>query len=290
MIIYKLLKEPLFHFLVLGGLLYLASILSGYNDTDTQRIIVSQGQVRHIAILYEKTWQRKPTKAELQALVQDYIKSQAAYYEGMRMGLEKDDVVITRRLRQKINFIAEEKLERPAVTDDILQAYLQQHADRFRTDPILSIRQVYFDPSRGEQESDTQLRKLLSELAERPDEDIENRGQRYIFKPYYINQTLTDLKRVFGEDFANAVLKAEAGVWTGPIQSAFGSHLVYIDKKQEGFLPALSSIYDQVFKEWQNSLREQSIDTYYAELLKRYPVTVHWPEDEALIIAKKMDE
>ena len=290
MIIYKLLKEPLFHFLVLGGLLYLASILSGYNDTDTQRIIVSQGQVRHIAILYEKTWQRKPTKAELQALVQDYIKSQAAYYEGMRMGLEKDDVVITRRLRQKINFIAEEKLERPAVTDDILQAYLQQHADRFRTDPILSIRQIYFDQSRGEQESDTQLRKLLSELAERPDEDIENRGQRYIFKPYYINQTLTDLKRVFGEDFANAVLKAEAGVWTGPIQSAFGSHLVYIDKKQEGFLPALSSIYDQVFEEWQNSLREQSIDTYYAELLKRYPVTVHWPEDEALIIAKKMDE
>jgi len=290
MIIYKLLKEPLFHFLVLGGLLYLASILSGYNDTDTQRIIVSQGQVRHIAILYEKTWQRKPTKAELRALVQDYIKSQAAYYEGMRMGLEKDDVVITRRLRQKINFIAEEKLERPAVTDDILQAYLQQHADRFRTDPILSIRQIYFDQSRGEQESDTQLRKLLSELAERPDEDIENRGQRYIFKPYYINQTLTDLKRVFGEDFANAVLKAEAGVWTGPIQSAFGSHLVYIDKKQEGFLPALSSIYDQVFEEWQNSLREQSIDTYYAELLKRYPVTVHWPEDEALIIAKKMDE
>lgn len=287
MFISKLLKEPLFHFIILGGLLYLASVMSGYDDAQTQRIVVSEGQIRHLATLYKKTWQRKPTREELQALIQEYIKGQAAYYEGMSMGLEKDDVVVTRRLRQKVDFIAEESLERPAVTDDVLQAYLQKNPDKFLAEPTLSIRQVYFEPGYQGSTAVAKIEKVLAELIKNPDEAIEELGQRYVFKPYYINQSLTGLKHVFGKDFVDALLKAKTGVWTGPFKSSFGSHLAYIDKKQEAYLPELSIIYDKVFNEWQNSLREQSLDLYYAELLKRYPATVHWPADDSLIVAKK---
>ena len=290
MFISKLLKEPLFHFIILGGLLYLASIMSGYDDAQTQRIVVSEGQIRHLATLYKKTWQRKPTREELQALIQEYIKGQAAYYEGMSMGLEKDDVVVTRRLRQKVDFIAEESLERPVVTDDILLAYLQKNPDKFLSEPTLSIRQVYFESGNSKLTNEEKIEGVLSALIQSPDEAIEGLGQRYVFKPYYINQSVTELKHVFGKAFVDVLLKAKEGAWFGPVQSGFGNHLVYIDKKQEAYLPELSVIYDAVFNEWQNSLRQQSLDRYYAKLLKRYPATVHWPADDSLIVAKKSDD
>jgi hypothetical protein len=91
----KILKEPLLHFIFLGALIYLASIVLGDNTAQQQQVVVSEGKIRHLATLYKKTWQRPPTKAELERVVQEYILEQAAYYEGVNMRLAKSTLAMT---------------------------------------------------------------------------------------------------------------------------------------------------------------------------------------------------
>jgi hypothetical protein len=111
----------------------------------------------------------------------------------------------------------------------------------------------------------------------KPDQTVLNLGDSYLFKPRYQKQSLVDLGRIFGEDFAQAIKPLVARKWHGPIRSSYGLHLVYIEEKQDGVLPELEKIRNTVLREWRDSLKKQSTRDYYKKLLERYPVTIHWP-------------
>lgn len=283
----KILKEPLLHFIFLGALIYLASILLGDNTAQQQQIIVTEGKIRHLATLYEKTWQRRPTKAELENVVQEYVLEQAAYYEGVNLGLDKNDIVIIRRVHQKLDFLAEEYTSRPEATDERLSDYWQDNAEKFRLEPKLSIRQIYLDPEKQGDAINLKVQNLLTELTAQPEQNITHLGDRYLFKPFYKRQSLNELERLLGRDFAQISANLTVGKWHGPIRSSFGVHLVYVEEKQNGILPELAQIRSKVLREWENSLRQRSIKEYYQALLKRYPVTIHWPINGTLAAVKQ---
>ncbi len=276
----KLIREPLLHFILLGALIYLTSIVWGNKDSQ-QHIIVSEGQIKHLATLYRKTWQRQPSVAELENLVQEHVLEQAAYYEGLELGLDKNDIVIVRRVRQKLDFIAEEDTPRPEATDERLSVYLQNNPDKFLVEQKLSLRQVYLDPKKHGGVSWRRGKELLAELTTQADQNIDTVGDRHLFKPFYQRQTVTELERQFGRDFAQSVVGLDVGSWQGPIRSAFGIHLVYVEASEDGIVPELDQIRSAVFREWENSFKERSSRRYYEELLRRYPVTIHWPTTDA---------
>lgn len=274
----KIIKEPLLHFLLLGGLLYIASMLWGSNN-QAQEIIVSEGKIKHLSTLYEKTWQRKPSQQELEAVVQAYVLEQAAYYEGVSLGLDKNDIVITRRIRQKIDFIAEESISSPQVTDEILANYLKNYADKFRIEPKLTLRQIYLDPKKYGNKLEQKVATLLSQLQNNPEQDITAIGERYLFSPLYQQQTISQLNREFGQGFVQKTSQLSTGKWHAPVYSSYGTHLIYIEENASGELPELAQIRSSVLREWENSLRQQAIKQYYDELLTRYPVSIQWPTE-----------
>jgi hypothetical protein len=102
------LREPLLHFLILGALLFLLfHFVKSRSETKQNEITVTAGTVRTISEGFERVWQRPPTQKELDSLIQDYIKEEIYYREAMTMGLDRDDTIIRRRLRQKMEFLAE---------------------------------------------------------------------------------------------------------------------------------------------------------------------------------------
>lgn len=276
----KIIKEPLFHFLCLGGLIFFISELWRGDTQSTEQIVVSEGKIKHISNLFEKTWQRKPSSQELKDVVQEYVLEQAAYREGVRLGLDKNDIVIVRRVHQKVDFIAEKNTTLPYATDDLLAAYLKDNADKFRLENRLSLKQVYFDPKKHGNNIQDNLTSTLATLIKKPKKNINELGERYLFKPSYPNKRLSELNNIFGNKFVNAIENLPENTWQGPVLSGFGMHLVYIEDKQVGELPTLDQIHSKVLREWQNSLREQSHKQYYDELLKRYPAVIHWPEQK----------
>jgi len=102
------LREPLLHFFVLGALLFGAyGLLSRGSATAPDEIVVSRGQLQNLQLQFERVWQRAPTGAELQALVDNWVKEEIFYREGVQLGLDRDDAVVRRRIGQKLEFIVE---------------------------------------------------------------------------------------------------------------------------------------------------------------------------------------
>jgi len=121
----RLLKQPLLHFLLLGAGLFLAYSLmpKGPGTSEPGKIVVTQGQIEHLATGFAKTWQRSPTAQELEGLVRDWVREEVYYREAMALGLDRDDTVIRRRLRQKMEFVSDDIVAQTEPSDADLTAY-----------------------------------------------------------------------------------------------------------------------------------------------------------------------
>ena len=95
-------KQPFIHFMLGGLAIFLFSSLRGESSAGDDKIIVTVPQVERMAGLWTQTWQRPPSEAELQGLVRDHIKEEVYYREALKLGLDVNDTVIRRRLRQKM--------------------------------------------------------------------------------------------------------------------------------------------------------------------------------------------
>ena len=61
---------------------------------------------------FTRTWQRPPTREELEGLIRDRVREEVYYREALALGLDKDDMVIRRRLRQKMEFVTDDVVAR----------------------------------------------------------------------------------------------------------------------------------------------------------------------------------
>jgi hypothetical protein len=284
----RLITEPLLHFLLIGALIFALYALFAGEDSGPRddRITVSPGKIQHLAALFARTWQRPPTRRELEGLIDDYVREEVAYREGVALGLDRNDTVVRRRIRQKLDFVAED-LTQADPTEADLQAYLEANQDDFRLDPILSFRHIYLDPGkRNDVEADA--RDLLITLEGEPDLDAGEFGDRILLEHAYANVTQRDIAALFGPDFAEAIARpdVQSGIesgaaWRGPIPSAYGFHLVCVDRRTAGRLPTLDEIRGAVRREWRNHQRRQAIEAFYQELLARYEVSIEWPEESS---------
>jgi len=79
---------------------------------------------------------------------------------------------------------------------------------------------------------------------------------------------------LFGEDFASGVLDVEPGRWSGPVESSYGLHLVWVRERVEGALPPLADVRDAVERHLLTARRRAELDQAYERLLAKYTVTI----------------
>jgi hypothetical protein len=274
----RLLGEPLLHFVLLGAALFAAfSLVSERDQVRDDQIVVSAGKIEHLATLFERTRQRPPTRAELDGLIDDFVREEAAYREGMAVGLDTDDSIIRRRVRQKLDFIAEDLAGQVEPTDEDLAVYLATSADDFRRDARVTFRHVFLDPQKRGDDLDAEARDLLIALDADPSPDPATLGDRILLEHGYADIARRDVAGLFGGNFAAAVVALEPGAWHGPIESGYGVHLVRVDERTEGRLPPLAEVREAVRREWKNVQRAHVIETFYRDLVDRYEVVIEWP-------------
>lgn len=162
--LFKLLREPIVHFLLLGALLFIFYQWRGNTGSGSTRIVVTPGEIERLAAGFTNTWQRPPSESELKGLIDDYVKEEIAVREVARLGLEQNDIIIRRRMRQKFEFLVNDASDAAPVTDAQLQAWLSTHADKFRTQPEFAFRQVYIDPQRHGANARNDAQSMLAKL------------------------------------------------------------------------------------------------------------------------------
>jgi len=275
-----LLKEPLLHFLMLGAALFIAyNLVSKPGNTEPGKIIVTVGQIQHLATGFAKTWQRLPTDAELKGLIDDWVREEIATREAMALGLDKDDSVIRRRLRQKLEFVSDDITAQTEPTDADLNAYLQAHPDSFRVEPRYTFSQVYLDPAKHGANLDRDTAQLLARLKPMGGKaDNSALGDSFLLEHTFQSVPTGEITKQFGEEFATKLGDLALGEWQGPIESGYGVHLVFVGERTEGHLPELADARDAVSREWTNARRLDGNEKFYEELSKRYVVIIEVPE------------
>ena len=273
----RLLKEPLAHFLVLGTALFVVFGLMGKSTGGAPgKIVVTRTQIESLAAAFSRTWQRSPTADELDGLIQDRVREEIYCREAIALGLDKDDPVIRRRLRQKMEFVSEDAATEPEPTESDLQANLAAHADVFRVEPRITFRHVYLDPARHPETLAADARRLVDKLNALGEEgaDLSRVGDPFLLDHTFDAVPAGVIAKQFGESFAAKLGELPLGRWQGPIESGYGAHLVYIGARVRGREPSLDEVRDAVRREWANAQRLEASEAFYRGLLKRYAVTI----------------
>jgi hypothetical protein len=275
----KIIREPLLHFLLLGGGLFLLfNVMNGETEDKPNRIVISQGQVELLASNFARTWQRPPSEEEMQRLVDNYLLDEVYYREALALGLDEDDSVIRRRLRQKLGFILEDTAALLDPDDADLTAYMDAHAEQFRVQPQVSFRQIYLSMD-TRSDIDADASEILAQL--RAGEDPQLLGDRIMLEDAYTLASRDDIKRRFGEGFAHQLLTVTPGDWAGPLTSGFGGHLVLITEIKPGRMPDLAEVKEAVKREWLLARTEELKQVTFRKLLENYEVVMQAPVEPA---------
>ncbi len=278
----SLTREPLVHFLLLGAALFLldAWLRPASAPALNTEIVVSEARIRNLVQNFRRTWQRPPTRQELEGLVEGHIREEVLYREALALGLDRDDTIIRRRLQQKMEFISEEAAALAQPTDQELEQYLVAHAEAFRVEPRITFTQVFLDPRKRATTFDADVGRLLDTLnAAGGSTDLARVGDTLmLLEPHYENASPSEIARLFGADFAEALVKQPVGTWSGPVASGYGAHLVKVESLTPGGTPELDQVRSLVSREWSNAKRQEIARAFYEKLRAKYRISVQMPE------------
>ncbi|MEH6650724.1 MAG: peptidylprolyl isomerase [Motiliproteus sp.] len=264
-------REPLIHFLAIGAALFFLYELNQQQISESPtQINVNSSQIEQLIANFNRSWMRPPSQRELDSLIDNHIREEIFYREAMAVGLDRDDPIVRRRMRQKLEFSLE-SLSDSEPTDDELIAFMQQHQQRFRTEPKLTFQQVYIDPRKHQQPNvhALSLREQLNQGA-----TPEQLSDSTLMPTRYQQASKSDIARVFGERLSETILTLETQIWSQPVSSPFGAHLIKISQHQPGQLPELNQIRDIVTRELLALKRDQQLDSAYQRMRQDYRISI----------------
>ncbi len=270
-IVQRLLKEPLAHFLIAGALVY--ALLSGRApDLGERRIVVDERVVSALVGRFSDSFRRLPSQEETDGLISDWVRDQVYYREALALGLDKDDEVVVRRMRRKMESLAVADAESRTPDDAVLQAMIDKDPARYADDPRTTFEQVYLgaDTPQNRQLAEASLGKL-------------RKGERVGAVPAPIPAQLrdagsSDVAAMFGDEFTVSLRNIAPGQWSGPIASGLGLHLVRVEKRTAPQPPRLDKVRQRVENDWRANAAARARDEAYDRILKGYDVVIELPK------------
>jgi hypothetical protein len=265
----RLLREPLLHFMILGGLVFLLyGAVSEPGAAPRDTIVIDPERRERLAQGFEAVWGRAPTDDELRAIVDEFIREEVYYREALSLGLDRDDTVIRQRLRQKMEFLTDTGVDLLTPVAGELEAYLTANDQAFRSVSRVAFEQVYLGVSPSPERIAESLRILRSGA---PDE-MPAVGERTLL-PAQLSLSPPDaVDGVFGEGFFAQLANLPVEAWSGPVESGYGVHVVRILRSVPGRLPTLEEAHDAVLREWKASRAAELREQLFERLRDRYVV------------------
>lgn len=284
-VIRRVLTEPLLHFLVVGALLFgLSEWVGGDDEPAARRIAVSRYRLRQLATSFERTWLRPPTTTELSGLVDDWVMEEILYREATLLGLDRDDLIVRRRMRQKMEFLADDWSAEADPSDERLSQFLAEHHELFEQPERLDFQHVFV--AAGDGEESARAEALLARL---------RAGESPLGDATMLPRVLEDASRdqivaSFGEAVAIELASAPVGAWLGPVRSDFGWHLLYLATRRLARMPGLEETRELVLREWRSDRRTQGRRRFEEGLRSQYEIEIEASSEADPAATKKGED
>jgi hypothetical protein len=273
----KLIKEPLFQFVILGIALFavyaVASDRLASNESATIRLTPTD--VELLSATFERQWQRPPVETELENLIKARVREEVLYREALAVGLDTNDMVVRRRMVQKMEMLSQNLALLADPTDNELQAYFDTNSEEYRVPPEVSFSHIYFNADNRGDAVEADALAMLAELRAQdpPPARAPERGDRFMLGHDFRDAPPSQVARSFGQQFADAVVEFDTG-WQGPVASGYGLHLVYIEKRVDGRIPNWTEVRDRLVMDFNRTRTERSKEALYEGLLAKYEVEI----------------
>ena len=272
------LGEPVVQFLLIGASLFLVhTALRPSQQQVSSEIFITDDQAAALFSQFSRTWQRAPSEDELQSLIDEEVRTEIYVREALMLGLDQNDPIIRRRLRQKMEFLNDSQFKAQSPTLTELQAFFDANPDQYQEDARITFQQLFLDPERRGDALDGDATTLLDQLnGDSPPATLAGLGDPIDLALSWTDRPRRDLVALFGSSFTDTLLSQHPGRWVGPIDSAYGRHLVLVESVTEGSVPEFEMIRADLARDWTQSQRLQHEEDAFQKLLDGY--TIRRPE------------
>lgn len=273
-------REPLVHFFLLGFVvLGLYGVLKETPEVPEDRFMVeiTSQDIEWFRTMWRKRMGREPTVEELRGQVNRMIRDQVLSREAVALGLDEGDLVIRRRLAQKMDFLFTGLAEAEEPSDEELQELLDENPGDYQEPGRVSFRHVYFNTEqRGEDPAGAAARQLADQLNSGAvgASDVSTSGDSFLLPTSFSNETVASIQGQFGPRFAEALEELEPGAWHAPVVSAYGLHAVRVEERTEPRLPDFSDLTNRLREDWLAKRQHDLAAKTYEKLRARYRVLV----------------
>ena len=260
-------REPLLHFVVLGGLAFFAHRVL-FGAPPSEYVAPANAPVEQIRQDWFAAKGALPDATEEAALVQEWVEDEILYRRAIELGLDQNDTIIRRRLVQRMRFFLEDTYRIEPQTDAQLQAWLEQHPLEFAMPAKISFTHRFFSRGKRGAELAAVAQSALEVLQSDPNVVLED-------DPFFRGSTFEDstpaeIGRAFGREFEESIADLPLGQWMGPIKSSYGLHLVYVRNRTSAEAPKLETVRDKVERDWLQAERARHNEEALTKLRARY--------------------
>jgi peptidyl-prolyl cis-trans isomerase C len=269
----KIVHEPLVHFLLLGVLIFAASaIVNKHREDAARRIVIDENLVMHFVTLYEAQMGAIPSKSQLDAMIEGYIREEVQFREAKRMGLDNDDQIVRRRMASKFDFLQRDLVAVPDPSGEELRRYYESHQKDFLQSASVTFTHIYFSPDHGgDLEAHSRAEQALAKLQSESVTRAPGLGDRFALQTDYAGVARLDLVQQFGDKpIVESLFTNPVNRWSGPVRSGYGWHLIYVSHREEAKVPPLNEIQNKVRMAYMDAAKEKANQEKYDALQKQY--------------------
>jgi len=257
------LRDPLVVFLIAGVCIFFLADWLGEDDIP-YTVEVTQQDLARLTDQWAMQMKRPATESELSGLVDQFIKEEIYYREAQRLGLDRDDTIVRRRMVQKLTFLTEDIATAVQLGDDDLRDHYTTHIDDYRLPRRTSFRHRYFSSDR---------RETARQDAGAAVTDVDEPGDPFMLQRAYAMRAERELRDLFGGEFAKSVIAMEPSEsWQGPVQSAYGWHVVKVTDTAAASVEPFDDVHAKVVSDAQHAIRTAANEAYFTDLKARYQI------------------
>lgn len=270
----RLLKDPFVHFIGLGLVAFLlqAFVWSEGNSTD-KTIDVSIAEIERRTAIWVGETGREPSDEDIAALIQDYVQEEVLVREAEALGLDEGDTIIRRRLAQKMRGTLAPSPSTEQASEDVLRTYFEENASNYARPAERAFRHVYLNPQQRGQAIDADAEALRRQIIAN-EISWQTAGDAFISGRQFSAVDQQKATYFFGDNFANALFETTPGEWSEPIESAFGLHLVIVDRATDAETPVFDENIGQIREDYRQASRLEAELQAIRDVVGKYDVNI----------------
>jgi PPIC-type PPIASE domain len=260
------LREPLVHFIVLGGVLFVVDYALVGKADDPRTIVVGADVDSEAKETFKASRGREPNAEERKALHRVWLDNEVLYREGLALGVDKGDPAIRERVIFKALSVIDSSVKLPPADDRVLRAWFESHREKY-DEPA---RYDFEEAALSGDNSEAAVRDFVQALNSGTPGDAKA-GLR-VFK----GRPRANLVESYGPEFVKTLEEAQPGVWQ-VLQTRDGWRAMRLNAITKAKPAVFESLRGVVLHDWTDAAAAEQRTAAVRALAKKYKVKYEAP-------------